>query len=110
VIRLSRLALAAVAILFGLYHALLGFLFLGEYQNPAFAIVGLIAYLSALLLATFDKSGLKMRAVSAAIVLIVSISLPQLIFAALRGQTGKLHHLAHSRDWNTAGNRDYSQV
>lgn len=82
-IRLSRLALAAVAILFGLYHALLGFLFLGEYQNPAFAIVGLIAYLSALLLATFDKSGLKMRAVSAAIVLIVSISLPQLIFAAL---------------------------
>jgi hypothetical protein len=83
VISLSRLALAAVAILFGLYHALLGFLFLGEYQNPAFAIVGLIAYLSALLLATFDKSGLKMRAVSAAIVLIVSISLPQLIFAAL---------------------------
>ncbi|MFY0671612.1 MAG: hypothetical protein JXR02_05960 [Aquiluna sp.] len=82
-ISLSRLALAAVAILFGLYHALLGFLFLGEYQNPAFAIVGLIAYLSALLLATFDKSGLKMRAVSAAIVLIVSISLPQLIFAAL---------------------------
>ncbi|MGA1171805.1 MAG: hypothetical protein ACO3TN_05715 [Aquiluna sp.] len=82
-IRLSRLALAAVAILFGLYHALLGFLFLGEYQNPAFAIVGLIAYLSALLLATFDKSGLKMRPVSAAIVLIVSISLPQLIFAAL---------------------------
>ena len=47
-ISLSRLALAAVAILFGLYHALLGFLFLGEYQNPAFAIVGLIAYLSAL--------------------------------------------------------------
>jgi FlaA1/EpsC-like NDP-sugar epimerase len=83
VISLSRLALAAVAILFGLYHALLGFLFLGEYQNPAFAIVGLIAYLSALLLATFDKSGLKMRAVSAAIVLIVSISLPQLIFEAL---------------------------
>jgi len=83
VIRLSRLALAAVAILFGLYHALLGFLFLGEYQNPAFDIVGLIAYLSALILATFDKSGLKMRAVSAAIVLIVSISLPQLIFAAL---------------------------
>ena len=82
-IRLSRLPLAAVAILFGLYHALLGFLFLGEYQNPAFAIVGLIAYLSALLLATLDKSGLKMRAVSAAIVLIVSISLPQLIFAAL---------------------------
>ena len=82
-IRLSRLALAAVAILFGLYHALLCFLFFGEYQNPAFAIVGLIAYLSALLLATFDKSGLKMRAVSAAIVLIVSISLPQLIFAAL---------------------------
>ena len=62
-IRLSRLALAAVAILFGLYHALLGFLFLGESQNPAFAIVGLIAYLSALLLATFDKSGLNMRAV-----------------------------------------------
>jgi hypothetical protein len=48
VIRLSRLALAAVAILFGLYHALLGFLFLGEYQNPAYAIVGLVAYLAAL--------------------------------------------------------------
>ena len=82
-IRLSRLALAAVAILFGLYHALLGFLFLGEYQNPAFAIIGLIAYLTALLLATLDKSGLKMRPASAIYVLLVSVSLPQLIFAAL---------------------------
>jgi len=83
VISLSRLALAAVAILFGLYHALLGFLFLSEYQNPIFATVGLIVYIAALLLATLDKSGLKMRPVSAAIVLIVSISLPQLIFAGL---------------------------
>ena len=82
-IRLSRLALAAVAILFGLYHALLGFLFLGEYQNPVFAIIGLIAYLTALLLATLDKSGLKMRPASAIYVLLVSVSLPQLIFAAL---------------------------
>ena len=82
-ISLPRLALSAVAILLGLYHALLGFLFLGEYQNPIFAIVGLIVYIAALLLATLDKSGLKMRPVSAAIVLIVSISLPQLIFAAL---------------------------
>jgi hypothetical protein len=83
VISLSRLALAAVAILFGIYHALLGFLVLSEYQNPIFATVGLIVYIAALLLATLDKSGLKMRPVSAAIVLIVSISLPQLIFAAL---------------------------
>ena len=82
-ISLSRLALAAVAILFGLYHALLGFLFLSEYQNPIFATVGLIVYIAALLLATLDKSGLKMRPFTAAIVLIVSISLPQLIFAAL---------------------------
>ena len=82
-ISLSRLALAAVAILFGIYHALLGFLVLSEYQNPIFATVGLIVYIAALLLATLDKSGLKMRPVSAAIVLIVSISLPQLIFAAL---------------------------
>jgi len=83
VISLSRLALAAVAILFGIYHALLGFLVLSEYQNPIFATVGLIVYMAALLLATVDKGGLKMRPVSAALVLIVSISLPQLIFAAL---------------------------
>ena len=82
-IRLSRLALAAVAILFGLYHALLGFLFLGEYQNPGYAIVGLVTYLAALLVATLDKRGLKMRVASAVFVLLAAVSLPQMIFMAL---------------------------
>lgn len=82
-IRLSRLALVSVALLFGLYHPLLGFLFLGEYQNPEFAVAGLISYLVALLVATLDKQGLRMRPWSVALVLLVSVSLPQLIFMAL---------------------------
>lgn len=82
-ISLSRLALAAVAILFGLYHALLGFLILGEYQDSSFAIVGLVAYVVALLVATLDKRGLKMRPATAAFVLLVAVLLPQLIFLAL---------------------------
>lgn len=82
-IRLSRLSLAAVALLFGVYHALLGLLFLGEYQNPDFAIAGLVLYLAALLLVTLDKPGLKMRPVTAVVALMVAVSLPQLVFAAL---------------------------
>jgi len=83
VISLSRLALVSVALLFGLYHALLGLLFLGEYANPSFAVAGLIGYIAALLVATMDKQGLKMRPAAAVLVLLVSILLPQLIFVAL---------------------------
>lgn len=97
-IRVPRLALAAVAILFGLYHALLGFLSLDEYQNPVYAVTGLFAYLAALFLAIFDRSGLKMRPVSAAIVLIVSISLSQLIFLAL----GEVRQGSYTT-WHIAG-------
>ena len=82
-IRLSRLALTGVAILFGLYHAVLGVLFLGEYQNPSYAIGGLVTYLVALLVATLDKRGLKMRVASAVFVSLAAVSLPQLIFVAL---------------------------
>ena len=80
---LSRISLAAVAMLFGLYHALLGFLFLDEYQEPSFAIAGLIAYVLALSVAVLDKPGLRMRIVSATLIFIVSILLPQLVFLAL---------------------------
>ena len=82
-ISLSRLSLVSVVLLFGLYHALLGLLFLGEYANPSFAVAGLIGYIAALLVATMDKQGLKMRPAAAVLVLLVSILLPQLIFVAL---------------------------
>jgi hypothetical protein len=98
VLSISRLAITTVTILFGLYHAFLGLLFLDEYQAPSFAIVGLVGYVAALVLALIDRPGLMMRPTSAAIVLLVTIVLPQLVFLAL----GEVRQGSYTT-WHIAG-------
>lgn len=95
---ISRLAITTVTVLFGLYHALLGFLFLDEYQEPNFAIAGLVCYVAVLLYALLDRPGLMMRPSSAALVLLVTVVLPQLVFLAL----GEIRQGSYTT-WHIAG-------
>ncbi|PWL20091.1 MAG: hypothetical protein DCO81_00110 [Candidatus Aquiluna sp. XM-24bin5] len=82
-ISVSRLLLSAVAILFGLYHPLLGYLYLDQYAVPGLAVAGIALYLLTLLLVTLNNPGLKMRPSSAVVAFVAIIVLPQMIFSAL---------------------------
>ena len=84
-INIPRLLLSAVGILFGLYHPLLGYLYLDQYAEPGLVVAGIVLYLLTLLLVTLDKPGLKMRPSSAVVAFVAIVVLPQMIFSALGG-------------------------
>ncbi|MEY3972080.1 MAG: hypothetical protein RLY84_473 [Actinomycetota bacterium] len=82
-IRLSRFSLALIAFAFGTYHGLLGIFSLSEYSNPELAITAIGTYFFTLFVVVFDKAGIRMSIVSTLIVLINTVVISQLIYAAL---------------------------
>ena len=82
-LRLSHWQLGAMALGFGLYHALLGFISLSEYDNRLLAAWALVLYLIALVAVVADFPGLKLRPISTALGLTVAVLLPLFVFEAL---------------------------
>lgn len=59
-IKLSRLALSSIAILFGLYHAVLGLGSLANYQNQSLALLAILIYLGALFIVVLFEPALEL--------------------------------------------------
>ncbi len=82
-IRLNRYSLALIAFAFGTYHGLLGIFSLAEYSNPGLAIAAIATYFFTLSVVIFDRASLRMSLASSLIVLINTVVVSQLIYAAL---------------------------
>lgn len=84
-ISLNRSSLAVVGLTFGFYHGLLGIFSLSEYENPALAVVALATYFFTLIVLIFDRRGIRMHVASALLSIISTVTISQLIYAALDG-------------------------
>ena len=73
-IRVPRLALSLIVLGFGLYHAVLGLINLGEYQKPLPAALAISFYVVALLLALGARPGLKIKTWHAFLNLVVTVT------------------------------------
>ncbi len=82
-INLKRSSLALIAIAFGFYHGLLGIFSLSEYANQSLAVMAIAIYFTMLIILTLDKRGIRMHVVSALLSIIATISVSQLVYAAL---------------------------
>ena len=82
-INLKRSSLALIAIAFGFYHGLLGFFSLSEYANQSLAVMAIAIYFTTLIILTLDKPGIRMHVVSALLSIVATISVSQLVYAAL---------------------------
>jgi len=82
-INLKRSSLALIAIAFGFYHGLLGIFSLSEYSNQSLVVAAIAIYFTALIILTLDKRGIRMHAASALLSIIATISVSQLVYAAL---------------------------
>lgn len=82
-INLKRSSLALIAIAFGFYHGLLGIFSLSEYANQSLVVMAIAIYFTALIILTLDKRGIRMHVASALLSLIATISVSQLVYAAL---------------------------
>jgi len=81
--RLPRLGLSLAALSFGFYHFFLGVISLPEYQEPTLAGIASIIYVIALVASVVDFPGLKMRPITAVLVMIAAVIIPHLVFDAL---------------------------
>jgi hypothetical protein len=82
-IQLPRLSLSLFTLAFGFYHAILGFSYLGAYEDVGYAIMALSLYLVALVAAIASRPGLKMRTSIAWGALLVAVLVPLLMSAAI---------------------------
>ena len=82
-ISLNRSSLVLIAIAFGFYHGLLGIFSLSEYANQSLAAAAIAIYFATLLILTLDKRGIRMHVVSALLSIIATITVSQLVYAAL---------------------------
>ena len=85
IIRVSRVGITAVAIVFGIFHAILGFASLGEYVNPAGPQLALAIYLVALFSSILFYPTIRMPWWHAYLTAAAAIALPILVNPALRG-------------------------
>ena len=84
-ISLSSRALQFFAATFGLFHAVLGFLNLGLFQEPIYVLVALVSYATFLGLTVVFPGDLRIPNWLAALNLAVAILVPLLVFAGLGG-------------------------
>lgn len=96
--RLPRLGLSLAALSFGFYHFFLGLISLPEYQDARMAAVASIIYLLALVASVIDFPGLKMRPITALLVMFAVVVLPHLVFEAL----GEVRQGSYTT-WHVAG-------
>ena len=82
-INLNRSSLVLIAIAFGFYHGLLGIFSLSEYANQSLAVAAIAIYFTTLIILTLDKPGIRMHVVSALLSIVATISVSQLVYAAL---------------------------
>ena len=82
-ISLSSRALQFFAATFGLYHAVLGVLNIGSYQNPNMVWVAVISYLFALAASVFFWKEIALPSWIASVNLVVAVLLPLLVTAGL---------------------------
>ena len=82
-ISLSSRALQFFAATFGLYHAVLGVLNIGSYQNPNMVWVAVIFYLFALAASVFFWKEIALPSWIASVNLVVAVLLPLLVTAGL---------------------------
>ena len=82
-IKLPRIALSFFTLAFGIYHAILGLLNIGEYQNQMFAMISIALYLVGLIGAVASFPGLRMRTELAWLALFVAISVPIFMAGAI---------------------------
>lgn len=82
-LRLSRWQLGAMAMGYGLYHAFLGLVSLGEYREPMLVYWALLIYLLTLIAIVIDKPGLKLRPLTAFVAVAIALVIPLLVFDAL---------------------------
>ncbi|MEY3561305.1 MAG: hypothetical protein RL068_457 [Actinomycetota bacterium] len=97
-IQLSRLALTAFTLAFGLYHGVLGLIYFAQYDQPGYALLAVTIYFIALALSIFDRPGLALRVEFAATNLIAALSIPLLMAAAVTP-----NHASGYATWHIAG-------
>ena len=84
-ISLNRASLALITLVFGFYLGLLGIFSLPEYENQTYAVAAIGIYFFTLVVLTLDKRGIRMNVASALLAVISTITVSQLIYAALDG-------------------------
>jgi hypothetical protein len=87
IIRVSRVGLVTVALVFGFFHAVLGFASLSEYVNSTGPQVAIGLYLVALFSATLMHQGIKMPWWHGYLTASAAIALPLLVNPALNNST-----------------------
>lgn len=97
-IRLPRFALVGFTLAFGLYHAVLGVLNLGVYDNSSLAMIAIGLYLVALLVSVLDRPGLELSRKYAHLNLLVAILVPILMASSIH-----FHPIEGYATWHVAG-------
>ncbi|MDP4755733.1 MAG: hypothetical protein NWR78_01165 [Aquiluna sp.] len=82
-ISFSSRALQFFAATFGVYHAVLGVLNMGSYQNPSWVWIAVFGYLIALLASVFFSKQIELPSWLASINLLVAVLLPLFVTAGL---------------------------
>jgi hypothetical protein len=78
-ISVSRFAISLIGILFGLFHAVLGFYWVASYIDPGLGIAALVLYVVAILTTMGLYRGLHMPVVQAVFNALVAIALPLIV-------------------------------
>jgi hypothetical protein len=97
-IQLSRLALTVFTLAFGLYHGVLGLLYLENYDHPGFAVIAVVIYLFALAFSLLDRPGIALKSEFAVGNLVAAISIPLFMAAAITPD-----HASGYATWHVAG-------